>query len=525
MARPRISPAKTAIGPRPKQPSKINASAILRDARKAATGMTQEQRKLLRPLFSEFQRFQQGSVADIAGNLRNPYTRTATQATRAALGTTDNFARTANQAQAIGQSLRQAGQRQINAAGPNALESQIYGLGQSAMGASADQVRAPRSVRELNPAQAGAARAGIVEGPESVSAERINQISRGATDVRAGGLGRTLLGDATSRLRSGGRLTPQEDRDVAQSTRASFAARGLATSAPAAMTEALNRDRYSRQRMIEDRNYAQDVQVADINRQQMNSQRQLAALQGNQNVGVQMSLADQQAANEMRRLGYTGAIDQNQFNAGNRQQANLANQSANNQIGLANQQRDQALGELFMRAQIANQGANQAQMAQNRGFMMDSANLYSQNPMARLDAGSRILGLGGSILGQSADIRNAGANVGFRGAETMLANDPYARALPLGMAMSQFGIGRAGEMTDTRLANAQDLFGNAASFNANMGQDRFNTWMNNATALRTGSQAANSALEAANISAAATRSAANRPFWEVGLNTIGSILG
>lgn len=59
----------------------------------------------------------------------------------------------------------------------------------------------------------------------------------------------TLNQQALSGLQSGGQLTPQEERAGQQSARGAFAARGLATSSPAAAAEILNRDAMVRQRM------------------------------------------------------------------------------------------------------------------------------------------------------------------------------------------------------------------------------------------------------------------------------------
>jgi hypothetical protein len=555
------------------------------------------------------------------------------------------------------------------ASGPTALENQIARAGIGAMSASANQVTGPGDMRVLDPGMARAANAGFVAGPNAATARaananfvagpnaatarRVEQISQGATDVQAGGLGRALLQDATGRLQSAGRLSAQDERDVAQSTRASFAARGLATSAPAAMTEALNRDRFSRQRMAEDRAYAQDVQAGNIGRQQDNSQRQLAAIQGNQQVGSAMSLADQQALNQMRSLGYEGSIeqrqfnagnqqqtnlanqqalnqmrslgyegsidqrqfnagnqqqtnlanqqalnqmrslgyegsiDQRQFNAGNQQQTNLANQASRNQIGMSNQQRDEAMARMGMDAQRFNQEANMQQLANNRGFMLDANTAFNRGGLDRAmlsgdlaasagaalnmagqtgmagrelagdlyDAGGRLRmtgrELGGSLLDAggrlrllgtqtAGDLRATGADTSMRGrqiggtllnqmgalrqdgARTLADLDPYQRAIQGGLSLGQTAQMGALDTVQAGFGNMLDLFANTGSFNVNRNDSFLNSWLNNATAVKTGNQAASAQTNAANITAAATR-AARPKWWETTLGAVGNI--
>jgi len=563
------------LGARPTAPTQLGADALanygMADGQRVTANLAGQSGWLAQNLQND----QVGSILRLVEGydaVRNPYTRAATDATSLGLG---QAVLTSGLADRFGGMSGIMTDRawQDYTAGPNALENQIFAAGQGAMGARADQIGMPSFVRQLNPATAQAALAGFVSGPSAAatqaaqssfiggpsaaSAQRVGEISRGATDVGSGALGQALLADAAPRLRSAGRLTPQEERDVAQSTRASFAARGMATSAPAAMAEALNRDRFSRQRMTEDRAYAQSVQGDDIGRQQMNAQRQLAALQGNQQVGTQMSLADQSAINEMRRLGYTGSIDQQQFNAANRQAANLANQSAinemrrlgytgsidqqqfnagnqqatnlanqsaANQIGMANQQRDQFMSNLGVDVQRANQAANMNQLAQNRGFMTDAANAFNTNQLNRMGQAGNLLGLGGTFLQNAGALRGQAGEMNFAGADSMMRIDPFARSVSPGLNMGQFAAGTSTDAVGQNFANMLDLGANTYGFNTNMNMDLYNSWLNNATAAQTGAQAANSQRDAANISAAATRAA--RPRWyETALGAVGNIFG
>jgi hypothetical protein len=226
----------------------------------------------------------------------------------------------------------------------------------------------------------------------------------------------------------------------------------------------------------------------------------------------------------MRRLGYTGSIDQQQFNAGNQQATNLANQSAANQIGMANQQRDQFMSNLGVDVQRANQAANMNQLAQNRGFMTDAANAFNTNQLNRMGQAGNLLGLGGTFLQNAGALRGQAGEMNFAGAGRMMDIDPFARSVSPGLNMGQFAGATATDAVGQNFANMLDLGANTYGFNTNMNMDLYNSWLNNATAAQTGAQAANSQRDAANISAAATRAA--RPRWyETALGAVGNIFG
>lgn len=146
-----------------------------------------------------------------------------------------------------------------------------------------------------------------------------------AATARAPGLLRSLEADAGANLGQvsplqlrlqqqamemlGSDLSPAELAKVQQDTRAAYAARGLYDSNQAIGAEILNTDSARRQRQLENAGFAQGV---DASGQQQ--------LQGNR--------------------AYAGSVtgmglNQSQFNAGQRQQANLANTGAQNQFDLA----------------------------------------------------------------------------------------------------------------------------------------------------------------------------------------------
>lgn len=73
-----------------------------------------------------------------------------------------------------------------------------------------------------------------------------------------------LNAQALSQLQAGGKLTPEQERDVAQATRATFAARGNVIGNQAIGAELLNRDVFSRQRLQEAQQLAAGVQNLDL---------------------------------------------------------------------------------------------------------------------------------------------------------------------------------------------------------------------------------------------------------------------
>ena len=139
-------------------------------------------------------------------------------------------------------------------------------------------------------------------------------------------------------------------------------------------------------------------------------------------------------------------------------------------------------------------------------------NLYSTGA----DTAMRGMSLGGSLMGDAGRLRQTGAG--------MLADlDPMQRALQAGLSLGQTSQGMGLETIGQGFNNMLDLNANTASFNVNRGDSLAGDWLNYATAIQTGNQAADSTREAARLTAAATRSANNRPWWEVGLNTIGQL--
>jgi hypothetical protein len=197
-----------------------------------------------------------------------------------------------------------------------------------------------------------------------------------------------------------------------------------------------------------------------------------------------------------------------------------------------------ALGaELLNRDRFANQ-----RLAERRAFAGTANNLREQNVNARrelagnfataggnlFDAGGRmnLLGtqtagnlrqagadtmmqgrqIGGALLNNSALLRQAGAGM-------MADLDPYQRAIQGGLSLGQTAQAGSLDTTQGGFNNALDLFANTGSFNVNRGDSLYNSWLNNATAVKTGNMAANSQREAANITAASNRAAGRDAMW------------
>jgi hypothetical protein len=129
--------------------------------------------------------------------------------------------------------------------------------------------------------------------PSAIEAE-LQQ--RGLGDLRAGptAIQRQLRDDAQRELALGQSLSPEEQRNAAQSARAAFAARGMATGNAAAGAEILNRDAAGRQRQDQRRQFAMGAEQYFLGTE--DARRGFAA-----NVN-QMDLARRQ-----RRIGLAGA--------------------------------------------------------------------------------------------------------------------------------------------------------------------------------------------------------------------------
>jgi hypothetical protein len=310
------------------------------------------------------------------------------------------------------------------------------------------------SAQNVNAAQMGPignVSAQQVTAPTMGDFGRANATRISAGQVGTGTLGQSLMQRALSGIASGGRLNEQASRDAIQSARQAFAARGLATGGAAIGAELLNRDRYARQREMEDLQFASGVQGQDLGRQFQNVGNQLAADQSNQQAALQAELANLQAR-------YNAAVQQGDW----QQAAAIANQSATLEADKANQTTAFNVGQANMselnrvnmfNSENALRAAGMQEDANRMGTVTNNEMLYNA---AGYQDSLKAQGLGASI--QMAGIQQA--------------NNPLFRALNLNPYAG--GPGSAAMTTGAQMAdNAANRTMAADEFNANA-----NMWSN-----------------------------------------------
>lgn len=264
-----------------------------------------------------------------------------------------------------------------------------------------------------------------------------------AGQAEAGALGDSLMARAQRGIALGGRLSAEAERDAINSARSGMAARGMATGKSALAAELLNRDRYARQRELEDLQFAGGVQAADQTRQFQNISSRLTADQANQQAALTAETANLQAR-------YNAAAQQGNW----QQAAALANQTANLTADQANQntafnvqstqarlnqEADAANRDAALRADTQNQltelnrqtsntsEANRIALAnQADQTNRDIYNIGQQNETSRFNATQQ----------SAADVFNANAlygnqlnNIGLLGQSSSLADAERARQL------------------------------------------------------------------------------------------------
>jgi hypothetical protein len=348
---------------------------------RVAQAQTREEEAAIKRLYPEYISMQFGTADQLSRNLDNQYSQFARQTILNEMG------------------------RDM---GPSALENQMRALGANAMSYRPDQISAPTNIREVR----------------GINAQRVGDVR--AREVGAGALGQSLVGEAMNRMASGGRLSAEASRDAVQSARAGMAARGMATGNAGLAAELLNRDRYSRQRNMEDLSFAQNVQNADIQRQMAGAEMALQADRGNQALAGQMSLSDQAAQMDAQRL---------------------------------NQVRDTTLGQFLLNSQMANQEANMNQVNNNRGFLSSVSQQALANDQMR---SQRRLGLG-TLYGDM---------------------DPYRQALGPAFQLGMGTLGNTTQQVGNIFGNSLQQAGNVFSFNTNMAASNRNAILNNNAAMQ-----------------------------------------
>lgn len=166
------------------------------------------------------------------------------------------------------------------------------------------------------------------------------------------------------------------------------------------------------------------------------------------------------------------------------------------------------VGNAALAAEILNRDAYSSQReAERRNFAGATNQMLVGNRQNRI-------GMVGNILGQSANTRMNQANLRTGLAGANLTVDPYSRALAPGAGMGSSTLGQSGQMIGNTWQGANQMAGNVASFNANMLDSRYNSYMNN-----------RAALQGAAMQAGATAGASQNSMMGSGMAAGGMVLG
>jgi hypothetical protein len=136
------------------------------------------------------------------------------------------------------------------------------------------------------------------------------------------------------------------------------------------------------------------------------------------------------------------------------------------------------VGNAALAAEVLNRDAFASQReAERRNFAGSTNQILVGNRQNRI-------GTVGTILGQSANTRMNQANLRSSLAGANITIDPYARAMNPALGMGASTLGQSGQMIGNTYNSANQMAGNVASFNANMIDTRYNSFMNNQAALQ-----------------------------------------
>lgn len=120
-------------------------------------------------------------------------------------------------------------------------------------------------VAALGPSATAAFRAANPEATATLAELQRQAMSAGPSELE-----RLLEQQARSEMALGSQMSPEQQRQIEQATRASFAARGMALGKPAAFAEVLNKDQYATQRQGQRQQFAMGVDQLMQQRQQAN---------------------------------------------------------------------------------------------------------------------------------------------------------------------------------------------------------------------------------------------------------------
>ena len=496
------------LGKKPKKGKGLSAPEVQRGATIGGQKYTEAQLRSLGPAAQQIEDQQFGAVRRIAGGLNNQYTRDARRQVNQSLGTATRVGGIGNQTIQTGQqagrqisNLAPVAQRQANNAATsiNRQGNQItqvadqYGnrLTQQARGANLEADAAAGRIDPLGQQvmRIGDRYMGQIGGVGTMLANQARQgfATSGPTEIEA-----ELYRQGQEELAMGRSLSPEQLREATQSARQGMAARGMATGQAALGAELLNRDRYATQRETERRGFAADAnQLREEN------------VMGRRDAAGRMAEAGGRTLDAAGRIGMAGReLAGNLYDTAGRMRL------AGTDLG----------GRLLDSAgQMRMDGRGAAGRLYDAGGRMRMLGTTTAGDLRGLGAETAMRGqsLGGSLLADSGRLRQTGAG--------MIADlDPFQRSLQAGLQLGQSSSGMGLDAVGQGYGNMLDLFANTGSFNINRNDSNANSWINNATAIKTGNMAADSSRQAAQITAAATRAA--KPKWyETTLDAIGGL--
>ena len=460
----------------PPQAQPIDYAKLMAQSSKAAREQYRDQLAAQIESYPKMEALQLGTISKISENLNNRYTKAADDALQGAAGETIKLTQSGDRIGSVADRNNQiAANAEAFASGPTALDRQISRLGASAMRQRADQVQGQRIDRTPNMQAASVRRVQDVRNQNIRASDAELGLLR---EAQGGGLLGQLESQAANDLALGRSLSAEQERDAIQAARAGAAARGMAAGNSAMAAELLNRDRYATQRENERRAFASGVLGQGTGIRQAANAAYLGRMEGNASRNLQAALQNQQ---KNLQLGLTDAQFQQSANAAN---FDAANNRAFTEAGYAQQ------------ADLANQDANQRQVEMNRAFLQNANQSGINSQLARGSYAGQMLGQTANLYGQQAGAYQNAAALGLNIANQSMANDPYMRAFAPGTTIGGGTLGTSANMIGNTYNTATQMAGNVASFNANMLDSRYNSYMNNNAALQGAAMQAGAAGQA-----------------------------
>ena len=150
-------------------------------------------------------------------------------------------------------------------------------------------------------------------------------------------------------------------------------------------------------------------------------------------------------------------------------------------------------------AEIINRdAAAQARESARRNFAASTNQMVTGNVFNRYGQAAGLLGSAAQVQQGAANAYAQGSNIDANASKMRASLDPYGRALGYGNIGGNIGNNLTSAMGQT-WRGAQELAGGAATFNANMVDSRYNSYMNNRSALQSARMQAGASNNAATM--------------------------